>query len=283
MIRSISRIGGAILLICALRQAESQQNEPISEAERSALVALYNSTNGPQWANRTGWLGSRGTECTWFGVQCTLNRGGPRRETVYELWLANNNLAGSLPPELDNLDLEFVWVDGNHLTGPLPKRTLERWEAGPLRLSGYSSQFSSQIEEIVIRRRAAILCYDSDVVLRHDGGVNKRTEKCRGAGRNAKPYCEIKVGRVNLDRLARFLETSGFFELDEKYQRQMTHGGTVEIEVLRSGQRKRVVNYGSYGPQHLWTIEHAIWGVVASAEWNSTRETRDCEFERREW
>ena len=43
----------------------------ISSIERDALVALYNSTDGANWTDNTGWLGEAGTECIWFGVTCS--------------------------------------------------------------------------------------------------------------------------------------------------------------------------------------------------------------------
>ena len=40
-----------------------------SPAERLALDALYEATEGEGWANRTGWLGAS-DPCEWFGVTC---------------------------------------------------------------------------------------------------------------------------------------------------------------------------------------------------------------------
>jgi len=57
------------------------------------------------------------------------------------------------------------------------------------------------------------------------------------------------VLREDVDRLVRFMETSGFFELNNEYYAPMTHGGTFEIEAVRRGVRQKVVDYGAYGPQ----------------------------------
>ena len=43
----------------------------VPQIERDALIALYNSTDGANWTDKTGWLGEAGTECSWFGVTCT--------------------------------------------------------------------------------------------------------------------------------------------------------------------------------------------------------------------
>jgi hypothetical protein len=40
----------------------------VPQIERDALVALYNSTDGANWTDNTGWMGAAGTECLSFGV-----------------------------------------------------------------------------------------------------------------------------------------------------------------------------------------------------------------------
>jgi hypothetical protein len=41
----------------------------IPQDECAALVALYNSTNGPGWYDNTGWLQTT-TPCSWKGISC---------------------------------------------------------------------------------------------------------------------------------------------------------------------------------------------------------------------
>ena len=85
--------------------------------ERDALIALYNSTNGPSWHNSTNWLGAAGTECTWYGVTCDGS------QHVIGLSLSNNWLYGSLPSalagltHLQTLDLSYNY---NGLAGSIP-------------------------------------------------------------------------------------------------------------------------------------------------------------------
>ena len=55
------------LLLISLAGASYAQ---VPQIERDALVALYNSTDGANWTDNTGWLGEAGTECSWFGVRC---------------------------------------------------------------------------------------------------------------------------------------------------------------------------------------------------------------------
>lgn len=81
--------------------------------DRQILEALYHATDGDSWTRRDGWL----TETPigeWYGVK-------ERSGRVRMLDLSNNNLSGSLPPELSELkglrSLDLRW---NSLTGTLP-------------------------------------------------------------------------------------------------------------------------------------------------------------------
>ncbi len=65
--------------------------------DRKILVALYNATRGPQWANDDNWLSDDPIE-TWYGVSTDSDG----RVTL--LSLGSNNLTGFLPPELGGLD-----------------------------------------------------------------------------------------------------------------------------------------------------------------------------------
>ena len=86
----------------------------IPEIERDALVALYNSTDGANWTDNTGWLGEADTECSWYGVTCS--DGNP-----VSLRLQSNSLIGSIPAELGNLtNLTSLLLDNNTLTGSIP-------------------------------------------------------------------------------------------------------------------------------------------------------------------
>jgi hypothetical protein len=284
MLFAVDRFAMQVLFICAFcSRVPGQEHAPVTGAERGALLALYHSTDGPRWINHSGWLGPPQSECSWFGVACGFDHEHGERQTITALSLEDNNLAGTLPAELNTLDLDELRLSGNHLSGSLPKRLLDKWLAGPLRLSGYASQFNPQIEEIVIRRRTAILCTDYEASLRPDGTVTMRSEKCRGSSRKPTVYCEVKSHhpdalREEIDRLAWFMETSGFFDLENAYSAPMTHGGTFEVEALRRGQRQKVADYGAYGPQKLWAVERLISGILENASWDKVGVARDSGF-----
>jgi len=84
---------------------------PLTECE--TLVAIYNSTDGDNWNNHTGWNVTN-TPCSWDRVTCN-------GEHVSILSLYSNKLTGSIPSELGNLtNLSWLFLDNNKLTGSIP-------------------------------------------------------------------------------------------------------------------------------------------------------------------
>ena len=82
--------------------------------DREALVALYNATDGPNWASNQGWL-TDAPLGLWHGV--TTDRSG----NLTGLHLDFNGLTGSIPPELGDLaNLAGLHLDFNGLTGSIP-------------------------------------------------------------------------------------------------------------------------------------------------------------------
>ncbi len=132
----------AITLILAC-PALSQEHARISDAQREALVALFNSTHGDSWKHTDGWLsdtgriGDPGTECDWAGVQCDASK-----THVVDLSLSDYGLKGSLPATISSLRaLKNLNLSSNRLEGEIPKglfalRHLERLDLSQNRFRG---------------------------------------------------------------------------------------------------------------------------------------------------
>jgi len=92
-------------------QVNCDTQAQIPPVECNALVALYNSTGGAYWTNRTNWLND--TPCTWYGVTCAEGR-------VISLVLSSNNLSGGLPLQLQFLSaLQTLNLRTNLISGGL--------------------------------------------------------------------------------------------------------------------------------------------------------------------
>ena len=136
----------------------------VSAEERAALIAVYNSTNGAGWTDRTNWrnagdtdFNDPGTECLWFGVICTgstvttldlksneLDGTIPadlgNLSNLRTLNLYSNSLSGNIPPELGNLaSLQVLYLRGNQLSGSIPP------ELGGLSVLQYLVLYDNQL------------------------------------------------------------------------------------------------------------------------------------------
>ena len=119
-----------------------------ARTQRDVLMALYQSTGGPDWYDSRNWGTSRPLG-EWHGI--TVDGGGRVKEldlfeagltgrippelgdltSLRDLNLGGNGLTGPIPPELGDLtSLRDLRLDGNRLTGPIPPETRQPHEPG---------------------------------------------------------------------------------------------------------------------------------------------------------
>ena len=86
----------------------------VIDPQRAALEALYEATDGPNWANADQWL-TDAPLGEWYRVATDASG------RVVGLDLEGNGLSGPIPPELGNLtSLRTLFLTRNGLSGPIP-------------------------------------------------------------------------------------------------------------------------------------------------------------------
>jgi hypothetical protein len=116
----------------------------IPTEECQALIVLYESTDGANWTDNSGW-NMTNTPCDdgWKGVSCenghvsrlylysnNLNGEIPSElanlSGLQRLLLFENALSGEIPPKLGDLSqLEYLWLQENSLCGDIPETLME--------------------------------------------------------------------------------------------------------------------------------------------------------------
>lgn len=105
------------------------------QRDRTALIALYNATDGPNWTNK--WNLNEPI-ANWHGI--ALNDDG----CVRMINLGSNKLSGKLPAAIGNLsELTYVRLSSNSLTGSIPIAISNLTKLRSLFLSG--NQLNGQI------------------------------------------------------------------------------------------------------------------------------------------
>ena len=140
---------GAATITATAGDASGTSEITVVNPDRTALMALYNATDGPNWVDNTNWL-TDAPLGEWYGVDTDVvgrvvgidlggRWDGRAREYVLHglrgelpgelasltqltsLRLLNNDLSGSIPSELGNLsNLEVLHLDRNDLSGAIP-------------------------------------------------------------------------------------------------------------------------------------------------------------------
>ncbi len=160
LLRRLAACGAFLLVLAA---AAGSARAAIPQIEREALIALYTSTNGDGWTDKTGWktpplhtdgFAMPGTEGSWYGItvesdhvsriyfyQNNLTGNIPSElgnlTNLWKLELYNNQLTGSIPSQLGNMtDLLGLDLTGNQLAGCIPSQLSNLTNLEYLRLSG---------------------------------------------------------------------------------------------------------------------------------------------------
>jgi hypothetical protein len=108
----------AVLLSAVVACALQRSRADVSPAQKSALLDLFNSTNGAGWNHNDGW-GTATDACTWFGVKCLSAK---PYELVSGLALKNNSLHGTIPESIGYL--------GNITCGCVLLLSHLQWQSG---------------------------------------------------------------------------------------------------------------------------------------------------------
>jgi Leucine-rich repeat (LRR) protein len=127
--------------------------------ERDALIAFYDATNGLNWINQTGWMGTAGSECSWFGIVCNSDK-----NHVIQIHLANNDLRNELPNAIQNLAaLELLDLHDNQLNGRIPDIMGSLTHLTHLDLS--TNDFSGNIPKSIgqLKNLESLILYDNQL------------------------------------------------------------------------------------------------------------------------
>jgi hypothetical protein len=148
----------------------------------------------------------------------------------------------------------------------------QRWSAWQIHFpSGSSPQIKQQampsranaIGEITLYRATGMMGdVGYTVVLRRDGTAIYESENARRA-MNHRGW----LSPHHFDLLANFLESQGYFNLEDRYSAPVTDADTIVTSAVRNGERKTVRHYAGVGPRELKLIELMIDGAISQTVW----------------
>jgi len=94
--------------------AEATVEVALPLTDREILEIFYEAAGGDGWTDNTNWLSDKDLD-EWYGVRAYQGK-------VTNLSLWENNLVGTIPPELGGLDELFILsLSTNRLSGPIPR------------------------------------------------------------------------------------------------------------------------------------------------------------------
>lgn len=118
-----------LLIIAAFSFIASYAQSADDEAkkQRDALIAFYNSTDGPNWTKNTNWCSDLPLN-QWYGIEAVGNK-------VTRIQIRDNNLHGPIPEEFGDLtSLTYIDLTYNSITGELPESMAKLTNVAHLRL-----------------------------------------------------------------------------------------------------------------------------------------------------
>ncbi|NJO18474.1 MAG: choice-of-anchor D domain-containing protein [Thioploca sp.] len=120
----------------------------IPQIECEALIALYKSTDGPNWKLNTRWNKNNApcgnANSPWYGIECSRNVYHDNYYHITSIFLSGNQLNGTIPSEIGDLRyLEGLQLSDNQLSGPIPK------ELGKLSHLQYLDLFSNHLRDSI--------------------------------------------------------------------------------------------------------------------------------------
>lgn len=281
----------------------------VAPAERSALLELYELSNGSSWLRSDGWTTDMSV-CGWHGVKCALSEPeDPPRAAVIELRLAANNLRGALPESLGELPLLSVLdLRDNHLTGPVPGALLERFDAHQMDLYLGGNGFSNLISRVRVEYdETAHLCStqpgsEAHFIVEVADGADARMQSARCRSPEEPPYahCEIRTGKApSLLRLSRALALLDFASMrgaHGRYTRSPLIDPSAPPELRRytmldsfhplelettawygDGTRQTVHTKSDDSPMEVWLAQQLFIALVQQVAWGAPSVTPTCE------
>jgi hypothetical protein len=124
--KKIKKFTCVAIIFCCLFSLQKLSAQ-VNTQDSLALIALFNSTNGSSWTHT--WDTTQPIS-TWYSVSsCIVNN------RITGIYLNNNNLTGTLPPEIGNLDsLKNLELYENNLYGSIPPELWNLVQLKELRL-----------------------------------------------------------------------------------------------------------------------------------------------------
>ena len=94
--------------------------------EKEILIKLFDSTDGQNWFYSENWMSDDVDICDWYGVHCTSEEVNDGKQHVKEISLPSNRLAGTIPPQVFDLQyLEVLNLRDNNVDVQLSSLTKE--------------------------------------------------------------------------------------------------------------------------------------------------------------